>query len=90
MVPIVFWHHSYRPTKGEQLGQRFEGDKFFYNRVRDGSGGYVAPERTDLNPGARHLGVNNLIGERKAHRVEVYMPRNGTDIAGLNGAYQHE
>jgi hypothetical protein len=84
------WHHSYRPTKGEQLGQRFGGDQFFYNWVRDRSGGYVSPKRTDLDPGAAHIGTNNLIDERDAHRVEVYMPRNCIDIAGLNGAYQHE
>jgi hypothetical protein len=84
------WHHSYRPTNSEQLGQRLARNKSFYNRIRDGSGGYVSPKRTDLHPGATHIRINNLIGERDAHRVEIYMPRNCIDIVGLNGAYQHE
>src|SRR5262245_33283656 len=84
------WHHSYRPTNGEQLRQRFGGDQFFYNWVRNGSGGYVSPKRTDLNPGAAHVGINNLIRERDAHPVEVYMARNCINVAGLNGACQHE
>jgi hypothetical protein len=101
MVPIVFvviptvpgGGASGTTVTGQPIVRSWDsasGDEFFYDWVRDGSGGYVSPKRTYLNPGATHVGINNLIGERKAHRVEVYMPRNYIDIAGLNGAYQHE
>jgi hypothetical protein len=44
----------------------------------------VSPKRTDLDPGAVHVGGNNLIGEGDTHRVEGYVPPHRVDIASLN------
>ena len=56
----------------------------------DGSGGHVSPQRTDLDPGAAQVDVDNLIGERDAHRVEIHSIRNRPHIAAFNGAYQRK
>src|SRR6266567_981890 len=47
-------------------------------------------ERTDLCSGAPDIGSDDLLCERDAHRVEIYMPRHRNDIARLHSAYQHE
>src|SRR5262249_29862735 len=78
------WQHGYRPTNGKQLSQCFGRDQPFHNWIGDRGGSYVSPERTDLDPGAAYVGGNDLIGERDAHRVQVYVPCYCVDIARLN------
>ncbi len=63
------------------MGQCFARDEFFYNRIGDSSSGHVSPKRTDLDPSAADVGSNNLICERDANRVEVYVLRNCIDLA---------
>jgi len=79
-----------RPASGEQLGYCLGGVELFHNWVRDGSGGHVSSQRTDLDPGAAQVGIDNLIGERDAHRVEIHTIRNRADVAVFNGAYEHK
>ena len=47
-------------------------------------------ETTDLNPGATQVGVDNLIAERDAYRIEIHTIRNRTHVAGFNGANEHK
>src|SRR5216683_6455506 len=85
-------HHSYRPTNSKQLRQCLGGNQLFHDWIGDaqGTGGHTLRERTDLDPGAPDVGSDDLICERHAHRVEIYMPRHRVHIAGLNSAYQHQ
>ena len=44
------------------------------SRIGDGGGRHVSRKRTDVDPGAAHVGGNNLIRERGAYRIEIHMP----------------